>query len=258
MLAQANSEQDLLNQICDIIVRVGGYRMSGIAYAEHDEEKTIRPVAYAGHDNGYLEKLDLRWSDTPAGRGPSGTAIRENRNCVFGDLENDPSFEPWRQAALERGYKGVLCMPLRVSGTPFGVLAIYADHVGAFEASEVALLNEVANNLALGITAIRIAGRRQARYGGAARCRGKIPATRRAGTRDFVCCRGGRAGPVPVSQPAGVDDSRISSRRMHGRSAVLVESPQPRRPRGRATGRHVRGRKEHRSRRVPDASAGRP
>ena len=155
VLAQANSEQDLLNQICDIIVRVGGYRMSGIAYAEHDEEKTIRPVAYAGHDNGYLEKLDLRWSDTPAGRGPSGTAIRENRNCVFGDLENDPSFEPWRQAALERGYKGVLCMPLRVSGTPFGVLAIYADHVGAFEASEVALLNEVANHLALGITAIR-------------------------------------------------------------------------------------------------------
>src|SRR5437899_10941366 len=33
-LAQAGSEQELLDQICDIIVRVGGYRIAGISYAE--------------------------------------------------------------------------------------------------------------------------------------------------------------------------------------------------------------------------------
>jgi hypothetical protein len=36
-LAQAGSERELLNEICDIIVRLGGYRMAGIAYAEQDE-----------------------------------------------------------------------------------------------------------------------------------------------------------------------------------------------------------------------------
>src|SRR5271156_1783472 len=46
-LAQAGSEQKLLREICDIIVRVGGYRMAGIAYAEQDEEKTVRPMAHA-------------------------------------------------------------------------------------------------------------------------------------------------------------------------------------------------------------------
>jgi hypothetical protein len=46
-LAEAKSEQHLLNQICEIIVRVGGYRMAGIVYAEHDEHKTVRPVAHA-------------------------------------------------------------------------------------------------------------------------------------------------------------------------------------------------------------------
>ncbi len=155
VLAQVNNERELLNQICDIIVRVGGYRMSSIAYAEHDEDKTIRAIAHADQDGGYLESIELRWSDTPEGRGPEGTAIRENRNCVYSDIENDPSFDPWRMAALARGYKGVLCMPLRASGNPFGILAIYADYAGAFEPSEVELLNEVANSLALGITAIR-------------------------------------------------------------------------------------------------------
>jgi two-component system cell cycle sensor histidine kinase/response regulator CckA len=154
-LAQAGSEPELLHQICDIIVRVGGYRMAGIAYAEQDEEKTVRPMAHAGQGSGYLEQIQVRWSDTPAGRGPAGTAIRENRICVIADTANDPVFAPWREAALQRGYAAVIALPLRVAGAAFGVLAIYSEQVGAFESSEVELLSEMANNLAFGITAIR-------------------------------------------------------------------------------------------------------
>jgi two-component system, cell cycle sensor histidine kinase and response regulator CckA len=154
-LAQAGSEQELLEQICDIIVRVGGYRMAGIAYAEQDKEKTVRPMAHAGHGSGYFEKIQLRWSDTLAGRGPSGVAIRENRICVIADTANDPQFALWRDAALQRGYAAVIALPLRVAGLAFGVLAIYSEQVGSFESSEVELLTEMANNLAFGITAIR-------------------------------------------------------------------------------------------------------
>jgi two-component system, cell cycle sensor histidine kinase and response regulator CckA len=154
-LGQAASEQELLQQICDIIVRLGGYRMAAIAYAEQDEDKTVRPMAHAGFGSGYLENIQLNWSDTPAGRGPSGMAIRENRICVIADTANDPQFEPWRKAALERGYAAVIALPLRLAGQAFGVLAIYSEQVGSFESSEVELLTEVANNLAYGITAIR-------------------------------------------------------------------------------------------------------
>ncbi|HYM79186.1 MAG TPA: PAS domain S-box protein [Candidatus Dormibacteraeota bacterium] len=154
-LAQAGSEQELLDQICDIIVRVGGYRMAGIAYAEQDDEKTVRPVAHAGHDSGYLEQIQLKWSDTPAGRGPAGTAIRENRTCAVSNTATDPSFTSWREAALQRGYAAVICLPLRVAGLAFGVLAIYSEQANSFETSEVELLTEMANNLAFGITALR-------------------------------------------------------------------------------------------------------
>ena len=154
-LAQASSEQELLNDICQIIVRVGGYRMAGIAYAEHDAEKTVRPVAHAGYDSGYLERIEIRWSDTPAGQGPAGTAIRENRICLVSDTAQDPLFSPWRDFAQARGYAAVLCLPLRASGTPFGVLAIYSEQANSFEKSEVELITEMANSLAFGITAIR-------------------------------------------------------------------------------------------------------
>jgi len=154
-LAQATSEQELLNQICRIIVEVGGYRMAGIAYAENDAEKKVRPMSHAGFDSGYLDRIELRWSDTPPGRGPAGTAIRENRICLVSDTANDPLFAPWREFALARGYAAVLCLPLRSALNPFGVLAIYSEQANSFEKSEVELLTEMANNLAFGITALR-------------------------------------------------------------------------------------------------------
>ena len=154
-LAQAGSEQELLQQVCDIIVSLGEYRMAGIAYAQQDEEKTVLPMAHAGFGSGYLEKIQLKWSDTQMGRGPAGTAIRENRICVIADTANDPSFAFWRDAAVQRGYAAVIALPLRVAGAAFGVLAIYSEQAGSFERSEVELLTEMANNLSYGITAIR-------------------------------------------------------------------------------------------------------
>lgn len=154
-LARAGSEQELLGQICDIIVRVGGYRMAFIGFAEADEQQTVKPVAQAGNGEEYLKGIALKWSDTEAGRGPVGTAIREDRICVVTDTVSDEMFRPWREAALERGYAAVITLPLRSAGAVLGVLAIYSGQAGSFDTSEQELLTEMANNLAYGITAIR-------------------------------------------------------------------------------------------------------
>ena len=154
-LAQAGSEQELLDQICDVIVRLGEYRLAWIGYALPDEGKTVRPMAFAGDDAGYLKTAVVTWSDTPTGRGSVGTAIRENRACVITDINHDPRLGPWRDWALQLGYGTIIAFPLRVAGLPFGALAIYAQQTGSFEPSELKLLEEVADNLAYGITAIR-------------------------------------------------------------------------------------------------------
>jgi two-component system cell cycle sensor histidine kinase/response regulator CckA len=154
-LARAANEKELLSQICDIIVRMGAYRFAWIGYAQADAAKTVRPMAYAGHEAGYLDKIQVTWSDVATGRGSVGTAIRENQVCVIADTVNDPRFLPWRDVAQERGYLGMIALPLRVEGSTFGALAIYSDQKGSFESSEVELLTEMANNLSYGIAAIR-------------------------------------------------------------------------------------------------------
>jgi hypothetical protein len=47
---QAQSEQELLQSICEILVAGGELRLAWIGYCENDPDRTIRPVAKAGYD----------------------------------------------------------------------------------------------------------------------------------------------------------------------------------------------------------------
>lgn len=154
-VSEAAGEQELLDQICDIIVCLGAYRFAWIGYALQDPTKTVRPMAHAGHEAGYLSEIIATWSEEPSGKGPVGTAIRENIPSVVIDTQTDPRFAPWRDAALKRGYSAMIALPLRSGGSTLGTVAIYSDQKGSFESSEVELLTEMANNLAFGIIAIR-------------------------------------------------------------------------------------------------------
>src|SRR5690606_18576952 len=64
---RARSEEELLNAVCQIVVDAGQYIMAWIASVEHDEAKSIRPLARAGADDGYLETIKLTWADAPLG-----------------------------------------------------------------------------------------------------------------------------------------------------------------------------------------------
>ncbi len=148
-------ETQLLDDICRVLVEVGGYRMAWVGFAQRDEEKTVRPVAHAGHDDGYLDKLCLTWADGERGRGPAGTAIRTGQTCIARNFDENSSFEPWRLDAQRRGYASAIAIPLVIEGRIMGILVIYAPEPDAFDDQEALFLNSLAENLAYGITAIR-------------------------------------------------------------------------------------------------------
>ena len=95
-LIRADDEPQFLRQLCRVIVEVAGYRLCWVGYAEHDEAKSVRPVAHAGYEEGYLETLRVTWADTERGHGPVGKAIRTRELAVFRDVTHDPDFAPWR------------------------------------------------------------------------------------------------------------------------------------------------------------------
>ena len=154
-LIHVADEATLLNEVCRITVEVGGYRMAWIGLAQKDEAKTVRPVAHAGFESGYIESVNVTWADNERGCGPSGTAIRTGQPCIARNILLDPVFAPWREEAIQRGYKSSIALPLITEGQTLGVLGIYSVNTDAFDVKEVEILKEMANDLAFGINALR-------------------------------------------------------------------------------------------------------
>jgi two-component system cell cycle sensor histidine kinase/response regulator CckA len=151
-LIRASDESELLNTVCEIVVQVGAYRMAWVGYAENDAARSVRPVAHAGHASGYLEQLNCSWADSERGRCASGIAIRSGHPCVLANIANEPGF-----ATLARWrHRAGLCRPVRLAAAHgeriLGALSIYSAVLDAFDAEEVALLSELADDLSFGIS----------------------------------------------------------------------------------------------------------
>ncbi|MDP3859484.1 MAG: PAS domain S-box protein [Stagnimonas sp.] len=154
-VVHAVSEEQLLQRMCEVAVDPGGYQMAWVGYAEQDAACSIRPVARAGDGADYLRNAKLSWADGEAGRGPAGLSIRTGEVQVIHDIANAPSMRCWQEAASAHGYRSIVALPLQGATGPFGTLVIYSGEVGAFGPEELALLTEMAGDLAYGITALR-------------------------------------------------------------------------------------------------------
>ena len=153
--ARAEEESALLEEICRTLVGPGGYRLAWVGFAGGEPDRTVPVVAQAGHESGYVERLRVSWSDDEHGHGPTGRAIRQRSVQVCRQIDSDPDFRPWRDEAHRQGYRSSIALPLLLDGECIGALSIYADHPDAFDASEVALLEELAADLAFGLKALR-------------------------------------------------------------------------------------------------------
>jgi PAS domain S-box-containing protein len=155
-LIHAIDEHELFQSVCQILVEVGGLRLAWVGHCEDDVQKTVRPVAMAGHGLDYVENVKISWSEeTERGRGPTGIALRTGKPYWVRDTRTDPTFTPWRTGALARRYASCVALPLIAYGTRIGCLNLYAREPNAFNESTIEQYSDLANSLAYGVAALR-------------------------------------------------------------------------------------------------------
>ena len=154
-VVRATDEQKLIQEICRIIVDVGGYEMAWVGFAEQTAEKNVKPVAWMGKNDGFLETVNISWDDCGRGRGPTGTAIRTGKPVVNENTRENQAVLLWRDELLKRNFNSSIAMPLIYEDEVLGVLTIYAKEPEAFDQNEVVRLMGLANDLAYGICALR-------------------------------------------------------------------------------------------------------
>jgi diguanylate cyclase (GGDEF)-like protein/PAS domain S-box-containing protein len=149
-IVRMEKEETLFPLVCRIAVEFGGMSMSWIGKAGRGGR--IESVASHGSGLDYLDGLGISASaDVPEGRGPSGTAFRENRNVIVNDLRNDPLMSRWMNAAVAHGFESCASFPVFRGEKPFAVFTVYHELVNAFDDETVGLLDEMARDISFAL-----------------------------------------------------------------------------------------------------------
>ncbi|MBI2830349.1 MAG: PAS domain S-box protein [Chloroflexi bacterium] len=153
LIVQVDSQQELLQQACQRLVVGRNYASAWIGLVKPGSYDVL-PAAQSGFEENFLSSLMVRWDDSGAGRGPTGTAINTGRPFVTRDILS-LSYELGRAAALRREYRSSVALPLTVENKVIGVLNVYSRYPDAFDNTELSLLVELAGDISLGIEKIR-------------------------------------------------------------------------------------------------------
>jgi diguanylate cyclase (GGDEF)-like protein/PAS domain S-box-containing protein len=153
-IVRIRDRQELLEEACRISQEHGKFTLSWIGLLD-EATQAIRPVARAGREAGYLERLDLKMDPLSTGDlSMAAEALASCRPVVCNDIETDGRVRPWRAAALERGFRSAVLLPLLLEQKAVGILALYSPEPGFFDDEEMKLLAELAGDIAFALETI--------------------------------------------------------------------------------------------------------
>jgi len=161
ILIRAADETDLLRKTCQAIVKIGGYRLAWVGFADQYKKETVHLVAQAGDDERFISPVVIAGSDTEQDCSPAVTSLRTGKSCVVENILTAPKYARWRGEAAKYGCKSLVALPLRTNRQTFGVLNIYSAESATFNPNEVGLLTELAIDLAYSIMTLRTRAERQ-------------------------------------------------------------------------------------------------
>jgi PAS domain S-box-containing protein/putative nucleotidyltransferase with HDIG domain len=154
-LLRVKNEKELFQQTCDLLKGVPYVRFAWVGLVQPDSFE-VKPVAWAGVEEGYLSVIKVNWDDSPFGSGPIGVAFRTGQPFIRRNIETDNQSNLWREEALKRGYKSSIALPLIHDNEVIGVLKVYSGKTDAFGSEETAFLNQVAGDIAVGVRSLRL------------------------------------------------------------------------------------------------------
>ncbi len=155
ILVRATNEQDLLDNVCRILINEGGYCFAWIGYTEENKEKSIKPISKSGREDGYLDTVHFTWDNQSQNSNPISKSIWTGEPCITKSLSTTSDPDIWSIEAVKRHYASSISLPMLNQDISFGALTIYSEEQNAFDTEEVNLLKELAEDLAFGIMVLR-------------------------------------------------------------------------------------------------------
>jgi diguanylate cyclase (GGDEF)-like protein/PAS domain S-box-containing protein len=150
-IVRIHDRQRLFEEACRIAVEHGKFRMAWIGLLPPDANVVV-PLAWAGHEDGYLKKIRVTTlEDAPGSSSAGSQALRQKKPVVCNAIARDTKLAPWTRDALERGYQSLVALPLVVGDEAVGLMCLYAEEADFFDEDEMKLLTELAGDISFAL-----------------------------------------------------------------------------------------------------------
>ncbi len=127
-MVTANDESQLIQDICDIIVEKGHFKLAYIAIP--DVQGKFQFLGNSG-EQGYMQNLFISVNPAiPEGRGSLGTGFREDRAIYNQTFQTAPHLIPWKSKAIQFGFHSSASLPIHRGEKKMGHV-IYLSRAGA-------------------------------------------------------------------------------------------------------------------------------
>lgn len=153
-LAHAASESDLLERACRMMHEICGYAFVRASCIVAAEPRIMHPVAQAGGTPGVLAAAIAAGASEDA-QDVMAAALRSGETVVLQDIPATPG-SVWHKFMTKHRIVAAIALPLRDGKKLLGALAIYSQDSGVFTPDELAIAEELADNLSYGMAALRV------------------------------------------------------------------------------------------------------
>ena len=151
-VVEQSTREQIEATVCERLAASDSYAFAWLGDA--DAASQTVEVRTQSHESEYLDDLTVSVDpDDDRGRGPTGRAFLTGDVQVTQDVTADPRHEPWRDAAIDAGFRSAAAIPVVHDDTTYGVLCLYSERAFAFGDQERGVLGHLGENVGHAIAA---------------------------------------------------------------------------------------------------------
>ena len=146
LIVRAGNRDELFQQACRIAVEAGGFQMAMLGVVASGGLDFVAIAAAREDTVGVIRQFMAARGSTPSKM--AARAMQDRVACVSNTSQSDPQVDS-PEMHVRFGNHSMAIIPLLVDDAPEGVLALYAAESDFFHDEEIALLTELAGDIAL-------------------------------------------------------------------------------------------------------------
>ena len=142
--------EELFQTICRVAVEYGKFGMAW--FGDFDNESAIvTPKIVYGEAGKFLPFKVINIKDEPFRKGVVASTVESGKVRFTKNIQTDPTMQHWREMAVAAGFHAAASVPIRLNGVIVALLNLYAFEVDFFTEGEIALLEEIGEDLSFAL-----------------------------------------------------------------------------------------------------------